>query len=550
MSTPVQGPWAKYGQDQGQAAGPWQKYGQTQQTPPSTPSTTPAQPSSVGSTFSDLVAGAGKGAAGGLDLLNRGIDKVLPQSMRTSPERLQQQQQFMQPHNATQEVGKGLENAAEFAVPIGGPEGKVARLGLEALRGGAVNKAQGGSFGAGAAMGGAGEGIAQGLKAVAPAWAESALNIRKTDRAYKPAGAIGKTILNDTRGVRPGTVAESAQGSLNQLNPQLDAAARAADVRPTPPISGRLQAPQYEVPLSHPQNSTSTQGGLFDAESRPAHGVTIISPAGRETMHPQYLSGGAHPEMSGRTAPPKGTLLTRDPDVARAGGANIPPPGTEVPYAGASLTPAKSVLRQAAGKATQQNEPTTYKQLQPMMQHLSQNRITGEPIGNTVGAHDLLNLKRGFGNEFIHNWNPETMTGVKGTAGQTYHQLGQEFNRVVPEAQGLNSKISNLIPVAKRGESAELNAPTSQRIASRMLAHTGALTGLVGGSAAGYQHGGAMGALIGGAAGLAGPEMMFSPTGQMITARALNSGAVRPLIRGAGGGLLQTMRGNRKDTEQ
>jgi len=43
MSTPVQGPWAKYGQDQGQAAGPWAKYAQPSQTPPSSPQQ-PAQP--------------------------------------------------------------------------------------------------------------------------------------------------------------------------------------------------------------------------------------------------------------------------------------------------------------------------------------------------------------------------------------------------------------------------------------------------------------------------------------------------------------------------
>jgi hypothetical protein len=516
----------------------------------STQPTAPSFGQQAKSTFSDLVAGAGKGAAGGLDLLNRGIDRILPQSMQTSPERLQQQQQFMQPHNTTQEIGKGLENAAEFAVPIGGPESKVARLGLEALRGGVVNKAQGGSFGAGAAMGGAGEGLAQGMKAVAPGLAESALNIRKEDRAYKAPRAIGKAILNETRGFRPGTVAESAQGTLDQLNPQLNAAARAADVRPTPPISGRLQAPQYEVPLSSPETSSSTRGGLFDAPVQPAHGVTIISPAGREMMHPQYLSGSAHPELSGRTAPAKGTLLTRDPDVARAGGANIPPPGTEVPYAGASLSPAKSILRQASAKATAQNEPTAFGQLRPMMGHLTENQITAAPISDTVSATDLLNLKRGFGNEFIHRWNPETMTGVKGTAGQAYHALGQEFNRVVPEAEGLNSRISNLIPVAKRGEAAELTAPTTQRIAGRLLAHTGALAGAGFGGTAGYHQGGPMGAVIGAGLGLAAPEILASPIGQMAGARTLNSGALPQLTRGTGGLLLQAARKNRQGTEQ
>jgi hypothetical protein len=142
------------------------------------------------------------------------------------------------------------------------------------------------------------------------------------------------------------------------------------------------------------------------------------------------------------------------------------------------------------------------------------------------------------------------MTGVKGTAGQAYHALGQEFNRVVPEAEGLNSRISNLIPVARRGEAAELTAPTSQRIASRLLAHTGALAGAGFGGTAGYHQGGPMGAVIGAGLGLAAPEILASPIGQMAGARTLNSRAVPLLTRGTGGALLQAARKNRPSAEQ
>lgn len=109
---------------------------------------------------------------------------------------------------------------------------------------------QGGSFGTGAAAGALGTGAGQLAHAFAPAVAESALNIRKLDRAYgKSSGSIGRAILDETRGVTPGDVAESAQGRLDQLNPALNAAAERASVRPAPRIRGFLQPPVTETPL-------------------------------------------------------------------------------------------------------------------------------------------------------------------------------------------------------------------------------------------------------------------------------------------------------------
>lgn len=398
------------------------------------PATPPQQPSS----FMDTAKNVGIGAVKGLANTSHGLlGMMAPRGsfFNSDP------QMDTTPQGTAQTIGKGIEQAGEFAVPIGGPESKLARLGMEAGRGALVNKAQGGSATAGALMGGAGEGLAQGIKAAAPGLAESALNIRKTDRAYKPGGAIGNAILDETRGIRPGTVAESAQGKLNTLTPQLDAAAR---------------------------NSPNTM----------------------------------------------------------------------------SLGPARGTLGDAMLKAVQQNEPTTAKQLSPMMSHLNENQFTGRQYAHDVPAIQGLQLKRGFGNEFIHNWNPDTMHGVKSTAAQTYHNLGEEFNNAVPEAKDLNGRISNLIPVAKRGASTELNAPTSQRVAGRVLAHTGAGLGAVAGGTAGYQHGGALGGLVGGIAGLAAPDMIASPEGQMIAARMMHGAAVPGLIRSAGGGLLQADREN------
>ena len=83
--------------------------------------------------------------------------------------------------------------------------------------------------------------------------------------------------------------------------------------------------------------------------------------------------------------------------------------------------------------------------------------------------------------------------------------------------------------MAKRAESAELNAPTTQRVLSRFGAHTGALAGGIYGANEGYNRNGLPGALVGGLAGVAIPEGMASPTGKMILARMLNSGAKKVL---------------------
>jgi hypothetical protein len=132
------------------------------------------------------------------------------------------------PVNTTQAIGKGLEQAGEFFIPGGltkkviGKSGPLVRAGVEALSSGIVNKAQGGDFTSGAIAGGAASGLASGLKAVAPKIAESAIGIRRTDRAYKAKNAIGKALLDETKGYTPDSVGESAQSVLNKLNPQLE----------------------------------------------------------------------------------------------------------------------------------------------------------------------------------------------------------------------------------------------------------------------------------------------------------------------------------------
>lgn len=137
------------------------------------------------------------------------------------------------PTNTMQRVGSGVEQAGEFLVPgaaedaaagmiaKGAPKlAKAGRYGLKALGSGLVNKTQGGSFTGGAAMGAAGEGIAQGLKAMAPATAEAALGVRAADRA---AGRTpGQGILDETTGVKPGDIANQALSKVSGYTGDLE----------------------------------------------------------------------------------------------------------------------------------------------------------------------------------------------------------------------------------------------------------------------------------------------------------------------------------------
>lgn len=159
--------------------------------------------------------------------------------------------------------------------------------------------------------------------------------------------------------------------------------------------------------------------------------------------------------------------------------------------------------------------------------------VPGTPPPPTISrvqpAEAALNLKRGFGDVNVHNWNPETMERPRTTAAKAYGTLGSEFEKAVPEAAELNQRVSSLIPVARRGEAVGRGADIGQRTLGRLAAHTGALTG----AALGYSQGG----IPGGLAGLVIPELLASPTGQMAVARALRGGGKAlqtPLAKGAG----------------
>ena len=144
------------------------------------------------------------------------------------------------PNSTSGRVGRGVEQAGEFMLPGGAEEKGAAKLAEMApwagraakplakvltsgISAGAVNTAQGGSPVTGALMGAGGQVIGQGLKAAAPVIAETALGLPKAARAFGK--TPGTALLNETRGIRPSTIAASAQERLGQLNPELESAA-------------------------------------------------------------------------------------------------------------------------------------------------------------------------------------------------------------------------------------------------------------------------------------------------------------------------------------
>ena len=76
--------------------------------------------------------------------------------------------------------------------------------------------------------------IAKALRGAAPGLAEGALNISKTDRAFNK--TPGRAILDETTGVRPETVQNSARGRVNELSSENDQMAsshnRPVDITP------------------------------------------------------------------------------------------------------------------------------------------------------------------------------------------------------------------------------------------------------------------------------------------------------------------------------
>lgn len=545
---PQQDPWAEAAKQMkgGQPAAPtndsatddWKVFNADSATPP------PSTGSQVIGALKNVGIGALKGAGSTLNSIGSLLYPDFIAKHFTGVE-TPQDQELLTPHGTAQKVGKGIEQTGEFLLPGLGEEAATAdlakaapklaplgRIGYQALTSGAVNKLQGGSFGVGAATGAGGGIVGEGMRAIAPHIAGSALNIRKLDRAY--GRAPGQAILDETKGFSPEKVAESAQSRLNDLMPKLESVVDKASAKPSP-VRGILPPPPTELLTGDPIDP-DVAGELIPAAKMPVQNVAVRPEASYVSVLPRndaFMTSGTR-EAADLPRSGPGVLLRR-PNLEP-----FDPPAT-VPNRSASLRPARDAVNDAISTATRQNAGGTVGQLTPLRNFLTTRFDTGEEIPEMVTPRQLLDLKRGLNEDYVGSWNPETKPGVTSTARRAYGAMARELHDVVPESAELDKRASSLIPVVKRGESTALNAPMSQRVMHRIGAHTGALTGATLGSIAGYREGGGEGAVIGGIGGLVLPELIANPTTEMMWARGLNGGR-RLVPRLASGAVLQADR--------
>lgn len=228
---------------------------------------------------------------------------------------------------------------------------------------------------------------------------------------------------------------------------------------------------------------------------------------------------GIRPETINRTAQESLNKLNPELESAYAASPNK-----------ASLKEARDFLDQKMSDAVAQNAEGLHGQYNRMANTLAENFATKQRYPEDIPPPDLLNLKRGFGEEHT-SWNPEVSNKALAAGRHTYGLLDKAGDVAVPESAALNQRISSLIPVMRRAESVSRNAPTMQRALGRFGAHTGALTLGSVGAAGGYREGGVPGAIAGGLTGVLAPELIASPEGQMAVARILSkSKGLKPLV--------------------
>jgi hypothetical protein len=198
------------------------------------------------------------------------------------------------------------------------------------------------------------------------------------------------------------------------------------------------------------------------------------------------------------------------------------------------LTPSRNILHggQVKTLGNRLNAPQINSQIGDMSKQLTHEFDTGAAIPANVPASRALDLRRGFNQEQL-GWDPAKKDLATSTGREAYHQLTGDFHAAVPGAQEADETMSSLIPVKNRAQLQSLNEGTGAKILGRFGAHTGALAGASAGGYGGYHEGGIPGAVAGGLAGLVAPELIASPEGQMMAARAMHSATSLPLLRGA-----------------
>jgi hypothetical protein len=212
----------------------------------------------AGPAVGNLIEGAGKGLLhtmapivaipGKVQALEQKYLPALPTRLPGEPAPMtpDEIQKMATPEGTMQNIGYGGEQTAEYMLP-GGLEDKAAlkaaeflpklgrfaeplsKIAMSSLGGAGVSDVQGGSPVTGAELGAGGAAAGQALQGIAPGIAESGLRVRGNQRLF--GRTPGEAILEDTTGVRPATIAKSAQAKINQLEPEISAMDAASAAR-------------------------------------------------------------------------------------------------------------------------------------------------------------------------------------------------------------------------------------------------------------------------------------------------------------------------------
>lgn len=486
----------------------------------------------------DVLAGIGGETLKTLSNIGKWSDPLQRAAGIFNPPTPEQEQHLFGEDRPQERVGRDIGSVAQFLAPGEAEEGIVsrapeflrpaARIATGALSSGAVNKAQGGDFSTGAAAGTVAGALGEGGRAIAPSVVRTVIPGINRNTA--------KAVLNETRGVRPRTVLEGVEGGIRDAGRDLDTAVSNANSRSTPKIAGFLMPPAEKLDLAPiPGREPASRPMAFQAEGHPS--------ARRVYNQMHYLSGGEHPELSGRIERPQGTM-TRTPEMS----ASIPPK-TE-PNSIISMRSARQPVREAYGTAASQEAGTSHGRIGNLMDFLHTGRVSGEPIPETITPQRALDLRRGLNDEFLTNRDWQKVANDKETAAAkgAYGGLTGELHEKVPGAVEADERMHNLIP-AKHGLKTLVRSEPSlvKNLSGRMAARTGALTSAAVGGAEGAKIGGLRGALAGGSLGLVAPELLSSPTAKMVVARGLYSPAVartgRAIMTPAVQGVVNYIRG-------
>ena len=189
-----------------------------------------------------------------------------------------------------------------------------------------------------------------------------------------------------------------------------------------------------------------------------------------------------------------------------------------------STQPAQDVVNQAISTAAQQGQRgSAIPQAQEVLKNLTENphalgpnSTPGLPRSTLQPASVVQDLKRGIRSDYVSNYDPAMMKGTRAVANQASGALDGSLDAALgPEYAANNDRMSGLFSVKDAMARKALDPSIMQRIGDKALAPTGALAGVI----AGAHFGGVPGAV----AGAVLPNLLFSPTAQMIAARAAYS---------------------------